>query len=290
MKLFNLLVVVVISFVVALVTAYYFSSSPKLGSGTKKETVYERIVRTGAIRCGYTSWDPIFFVDSKTGEKRGIFHDVMEEVGQRLNLKILWQEEIGWGTIVQSIKDGRVDMACSGYWLNPGRIKNLSSSVAQLYTPLYVVGRQDDSRSFKNLSDVNSDKLTVASIDGSAENQAVSKRFPKTKVLALPELDTNADEIQSLLTNKVDFIILDSATIDNYTAQNPGKVKILFLNQPIVLFPNVMLLPPEEAQLKEMIDDTLLNIEYDGTLDSILNAYKAHDSFLQNPQPYQLKP
>ena len=114
-------------------------------------------MRTGTIRCGYTSWDPLFFIDPKTNEKKGIFHDVMEEVGKRLDLKIVWQEEIGWGTITESVKTGRVDMACAGYWLNVGRIKNVLTSTPQIYSPIYIWVRQDDTRAFNSLDDMNSD-------------------------------------------------------------------------------------------------------------------------------------
>jgi len=284
MKLPKLALLIVLCCGIVLVADRSFVTKNN-ASLTGKETAYERILRTETIRCGYTSWNPLFYIDPSTGNMKGIFHDMMEETGRRLGLKIVWQEEIGWGSVVEAVKTGRVDMACSGYWLNPARIRSVSSSAAQLYTPIYAWGRQDDKRIFKNMDDLNSDQMTVVSIDGSAENQTVAKRFPRVKSLALPELDTNSDELESLLTHKADFIVLDSATTDNYIVHNPGKIRNLFPDQPLVVFPNVMLLPPEEPQLKEMIDDMMHNIEYDGTLDAILSSYGEQKAFLRNAKP-----
>ncbi|MDE2029943.1 MAG: transporter substrate-binding domain-containing protein, partial [Alphaproteobacteria bacterium] len=101
-----------------------------------RETTYDRVLRTGTIRCGYSDWKPLFWVDPNTKEKKGIFADLTKEIGKRLGLKIVWQEELGWGSVVEAIKSGRVDMSCAGYWLNPARIKNLQPSVPQLYSPL----------------------------------------------------------------------------------------------------------------------------------------------------------
>lgn len=286
------LISTIVSGIVAILAlAFYLhrlSEAQMHATAAAKETAYERVMRTGTIRCGYTSRNPLFFVDPAHNEKTGVFHDMMEEIGQRLGLKIFWQEEISAASIVEAIKAGRVDMACAGYWLSPGYVKNVSSSVPQLYSPLHVWVRQDEDRHFENPDDLNSDQLTVATIDGSAESRVVAKRFQKTKVVSLPELSTNADEIESLIAKKADFIVVDANSMASYIANNPDKVKNLFPNQPLNVVPNVMLLPPDNPQFKEMIDNTLLNAEYDGTLDAILKKYHMDQAFLRNPVPAML--
>jgi polar amino acid transport system substrate-binding protein len=253
-----------------------------------KETAYERILRTGEIRCGYSVWKPDMWIDPISGEKVGIFPDLITEAGKRLGLKIIWQEELGWGSLVESVKSGRVDMACAGYWLNPSRIKNLQPSVSQIYSPMYVYMRADDTRKFTTPEDLNADHYTISTIDGSAEKQIIALRFSKSKNITLPELDDSSEVIQDLTTHKADFLILDSATANSYMQSNPGKIKNAFPNVPMHMFPTVMLLPPEEPALKGMIDNILLDIEHDGTLDVILRKYDAAPLFLRNQQPIAL--
>lgn len=289
----NILKSVVISAIVALIVAMLvFKGLPSASSpaAAKKETTYDRIIRTGEIHCGYTSWNPLFYIDPKTGEKLGIFHDLMEEAGKRLGVKVIWQEEIGWGTITESVKNGRVDMACAGYWLNPGRIKNVASSAPQIYSPLYVWMRQDDTRTFNSPDDLNSGQYTAGTVDGSADGTILAARFPKTKLITMPELATNSDYIENLMSGKVDFVILDASSMATYITNNPGKIKSPFPNKPMSVFPNIMLMPPDDLRLKEVIDDIMRNIEYDGTLDDILKKYNASDLFLRNPPPVKAAP
>jgi len=179
MKFTQILLVILLSAVVAFGTAIYFH--PGSSSQTAKETTYARILRTGEIRCGYTSWNPLFYIDPKTNEKTGIFHDIMEEAGTRLGVKIIWQEEIGWGTITESVRNGRVDMACAGYWLNAARIQNVASSAPQVYSPLYIWVRQDDDRHFSSVDDFNSPQLVLVHIEGSDESKIEASRFQKAK-------------------------------------------------------------------------------------------------------------
>ena len=98
------------------------------------------------------------------------------------------------------------------------------------------------------------------------------------------------DEIESLFTRKADFLVADTSSMAVYIANNPGKIKPLFLDQPMNVFPNVMLLPPDDLRFKTVIDDTLRNIEYDGTLDAILKTYHTESTFLRNPKPVKYSP
>ena len=275
-----------VSLVLLFLAGLYLRSHPSVlvADAARQESVYDRVLRTGEIRCGYSVWMPLFFIDMKTGEKKGIFHDLMEEVGKRLGLKVIWQEELGWGTIVESVKTGRVDMACAGYWLHPDRIKYVSATSPQLYAPLYVWVRKNDNRPFASLEDLNSDRLTAGLIDGGSSTRVIATRLPKTKTLSLPEMSTNVDEAEALASGKVDFVIDDATTFENYMANNPGKIRNLFPDHPIVVFPVSMLLPPSDMRFKEVIDDTLHNIEYDGTLDDILKSYRMGGAFLRNPE------
>ena len=79
MKLPQILLIVALSFAVAFVTGKYMTSN----NGTRvtvKESTYERVIRTGEIRCAYAVYEPPLIKDPNTGKLSGIFYDVMEEV------------------------------------------------------------------------------------------------------------------------------------------------------------------------------------------------------------------
>lgn len=125
----------------------------------EKVSTYHQVIESNTIRCGYSQWNPLLYTDPNTGQKAGIFYDLIEEIGKRLSLKIIWQEELGWDTAIQSVNSGRVDMACAGYYLHPNRIKYISSSYPPIYTPLYVWSREGES--YKSLDDLNSPNISL---------------------------------------------------------------------------------------------------------------------------------
>ena len=289
----HFLVSLVASLVIIALAGMYVRAHPDmLGSPTAatQESTYDRVMRTGEIRCGYSLWVPLFMIDQKTGDKSGISFDLMEEAGKRLGLKIVWQEELGWGMVVEAVKTHRVDMACMHYWLNAARLKNVASSAPQIYTPLYAWVRADETRSFASLDDLNTPDLTVTSVDGGADSQIIAERFAKTRRFSMSEMTSSAEQIEAVATKKADFAFMDEMTAHAYIANNPGKIRNLFPDQPVVVFPTVQLLPPDDPRFKQMIDDIFRNIEYDGTLDAILKKYNMQDNFLRNPKPVKPTP
>lgn len=69
-----------------------------LSPAAHAESVYERVIKSGTLKCGYIPYPPAMIVDPNTGEKSGIFYEFMNEVGKRLSLKVEWVQESGWGT------------------------------------------------------------------------------------------------------------------------------------------------------------------------------------------------
>jgi ABC-type amino acid transport substrate-binding protein len=56
-------------------------------------------------------------------ELSGIFHDVLVEAGRNLSLHIDFTEELSWGTMIEAIKSGRVDIVCAAIWPTARRAK-----------------------------------------------------------------------------------------------------------------------------------------------------------------------
>lgn len=54
-----------------------FFSTLSVQAKDAHETAYDRIMRTGVIRCGYIPYAPGLTKDLKTGEFGGIFYDLI---------------------------------------------------------------------------------------------------------------------------------------------------------------------------------------------------------------------
>lgn len=251
----------------------------------KKETAFARVMRTHTIRCGYAVWNPVLYKDAKTGEIKGIAHDVMEEVGKKLDLRIDWAEETGWGTLVEGLATHRYDAICNALGVISPRARVIDFSAPLFYGATYIVVRQDETR-FSHNEDMNNPAYSFSVLEGEAAALLLPKVFPKAHLTPLPQ---NADfslVFQDVATRKADAAVVDYSSFVEYQKVNPGKLKILE-QKPIEFYSASFGLPQGDVALKSMIDVALGEAFADGTLGRAIDAYsEVPDEFLKPAKPY----
>jgi polar amino acid transport system substrate-binding protein len=168
------------------------STSPVFAAD-QKESAYDRVVRTGTIRCGYGISPPALVQDPNTKVVSGLDYDIWQEIGRELGLKIEFTEEAGWGNFIEGLRSHRYDAFCSEMWADPGRAKFLSLSIPVMYSSLYIYARADDTRFDGNLERVNAPDVTIPAIEGDVSVALAQNRFPNAKIFYLPQTGTVSD-------------------------------------------------------------------------------------------------
>src|SRR5580693_5757716 len=111
-----------ILFVILIVIAAFGVEKFVLSSGhltqiktesAKAETTYDRVIRTGVLRCGYTPYSVGLMKDPNSGQLSGIYYDVITRLADNLKLKVDWVEEVGWGSQIEGLNTNRYDLICS---------------------------------------------------------------------------------------------------------------------------------------------------------------------------------
>lgn len=254
----------------------------------KKESVFDRIMRTKEIRCGYAVWDPALYIDGKTGEMKGFAYDLMEILGQRLDLKIIWAEETGWGTIVEGLHTGRYDMICTGLAASSARAKFIDFSTPYLYLPIYVVGRADDTRFDKGYGMLDDPQYKIAVLEGEMSAILARQLFPKATANAMPQIQDYSMLLKEVEAKKSDVTFVEPETFLNYTATNPGKLRIIDEARPLNTMPGTYGLPHNEPALRRMVDVTINEMIQDGTVAKLIHKYEKHPGTMLLPAlPYQ---
>ena len=257
------------------------------GDDKDKESAYERVMKTGTIRCGYFIWPPGFSIDPNTGAKTGVFYDIIEELGKRLDLKIEWSQELNFGTYLQDLDAGKYDMECTGGWPTATRGKFVSYSDNLFYLPLVAVVRADETR-FRDKKQMNSANFTVATIDGEFGQIIKRQQFPLAKELGLPQNSPTTDMVISVMTKKADVAFTDIMSAQKFLKQNPGKMKILWQDSPVKLIPQSFTMKSEESRFRDMINKATEEMLLDGTIDRILDRYEGVDHiFMRVALPYR---
>jgi len=170
---------------------------------------------------------PLNFVDPKTGKAVGWEYDAVNEIGKRLNAKIVWNTT-SWDTMIQAVRDGQFDVGMDGIAITDDRKKQVAFSETYMVSQQFMLVRKDEKR-FKNAAEFGANpKLLVGAqagttnfyvavynvLDGKEDN-------PRIKLF-----ETFGATVQALLAGDVDTVLMDASSGKGYIGANPDKLMI----------------------------------------------------------------
>lgn len=239
-----------------------------------KGALLDRVLTDGKITCGYAMWKPMMYKDMEKNVLTGTSYELMEEVGRRLDLQIEWKEEAGWGTIIEGLKTGRYDMICTGLAVSSARSKFIDFSTPYLYSPLHVAVRADDKRFDKNYMTLNGDAYKIAVLEGEMSAIIAAQTFPASKISALPQITDYSLLLKEVETGKADATLIEPSTFADYQANNPGKLKLVSVKNPVSVIPVGFGFPQDQLAFSQMINTTLREIILDGTSERLIKKHE----------------
>ena len=250
-------------------------------------SLYDRVIKAGKIRCGYGMFPPYCMRDPNTGKLSGIFVEIIEETGKNLGLKIEWTEEVGWGSIIQGLETNRYDLVPTGIWPNASRGKHASFSIPLFYNRLDAYVRTSDNRFTNNLKAIDSESITIATVDGYLNQDIAKSHFPHAHRLTHPDICEGAQVFLDVTTKKADVTLNDPGLAALFLKNNPGTIKSI-TNKPITVEANTMMFKIGEPAFKSMLDTALTELINNGYVDTVLNKYEPKSGvYLRVALPYQ---
>jgi polar amino acid transport system substrate-binding protein len=264
-------------------TTVHFAAPKTITTALSPTAVYDRVMQTGKIRCGYAHWEPSNIIDTGANTHTGVGHDLMEEIGKRLSLQIEWIQEVGWGTAVQDLVSGKYDAICTLMFPNSMRARYADFSLPAYFSKTMVFVRADDTRFDNNQDKLNDPTTTISYVDGTTPQKISQSLFPKAKVISYPELSPTSDTAMAVTAKKADFMIWDLYNGSMFIKHNPGSIKPLPLK--LAYFASSFMLPADD-RFKAMINHAMFEILEDGTFDKIIDRYGVRDYFSPAAKPY----
>jgi len=283
----NLIITVILSAAIACGIGYGLgqrATSPQ--TATAPESVYDRVIKAGKIRCGYVVVRPSLSRDPNNGELSGISYDIVTQLGKDLGLKIEWVEETSFATMAEALNSNRFDMACTVIWSSTQRGRASSFTIPLYYSAINAYSRADDSR-FDNLASFNNPELTIATIDGSSAASIAQDDAPLAKTYSMPDLTDFSQVLVALTDKKADITFSEEAQVAVFLAHNPNAVRNLTPNQPVRLYANRLSMKLGEVKLSQMIDNGLQNLLNTGFIDRVLDKHATPKAYRRVMKPYQ---
>ncbi len=243
-----------------------------------KESAFDRIMRTGVIRCGYYVFPPVTYRDPNTNEMSGFSVDFMNRLAERAALKVEWTEEFTFGNWVPAMQSKRFDAICTPMWPALPHAKAVLFTHSLFFAGMYPVVLADDQR-FKNitsLEQLNTQEFRFVLQEGNATTQIIQNAVPNsTKVILPPETETGT-YYQQLVSGKADAMISDISSVYEYNKKNPDrKIKALLTEKPVKLQSFLLVTEGNEHRLRDFLDLAIDEMQYDGTIDHILQKWES---------------
>jgi polar amino acid transport system substrate-binding protein len=261
---------------------------PAQAFAEEKESVYDRVMKSRTINCGYILYEPVVIKDPNTGEMSGIVVELMEEVARRtgMGFKIEWTVESSYGTFAEDIKRPNVDLMCATLWTMADTGLHGTSTVPLWYSGLGAFVRTDDNR-FSDLSKLNDETITISGMDGSISNTVAEQDFPKAKLLSLPSMNDYSVQMMNVINKKADATFLEVNVVAEFMSNNPGTLKNLIPNDPMRVYSNSLLVKKGEQEMLNYMNMALTELMNDGFVDKLINKYEAFPGSLYRvAKPY----
>ena len=259
--------------------------------GGAKSTAYDHVLQTKTLRVAYISYPPSFIKDANTGAYSGIMHEVLQEMAKRMELKVEYVEETGWGTMIEAVNSGRVDIVCTGLWPNATRGKFVDFTDPVYFSPIKAYVKVGNTAFDGKLSAINSKDVKIAVVDGEMTSIIAKADFPDAAALAHPQNTDIAQMLQEINTGKAQVTFVEPAVANEFVQRNPNVIEEVKGVPPIRVFPNVMMVSKSEPKLLSMLNIAMGEVANTGVMDRIVARYeKAPGLFLRPQSPYRSAP
>lgn len=240
----------------------------------KKESVYDRVMRTGTIRCGYVPLEPTMKKDANTGELGGISYDLVNILADKLSLKIEWAGEVMLSSMTQDIINGRYDMICSALTMTGPRARAIDALNPVFFQSAYAFVRHDDDRFGNDAALLNDQNITFSAIDGSTGQVITHDYFPNAKMVNLPEMSAISEALLYVQTKKADAVLMPAYEGFTYADNNQNALKAI--GAPVFMAPFSFMIAQDEFRFKSMIEAALEELRFNGTIERIVKKYEKY--------------
>ncbi len=195
---------------------------------TARETSFERVMRTGILRCGYEYWDGAIMKDEKNGQIFGPMADMTFAVASAVGLKVEWTSQVGWEDVPAAILSGKIDADCAGMWTSAMKARQIAFSTPFAYQALEAFVRDDDHRFDGKLDSINDPGVKVAVIENDNSDFIAQQDFPKAERVPLSQLNgTDSELMMQVMTGKADVTFVAAGQWQQFNKNNPGKIRRL---------------------------------------------------------------
>ena len=204
----------------------------------------------------------------KDGKATGMAVEIVEEIGKRLQLKVVFRAHSDLAGVLPSVSNSQSDLAAIGLMRTPEReaIVDFSNSWYYGWFPL-VVDKSSGVQGYKDLSG-----KIVGVNKGSIQERYLIENHPGIQLMAFPN-DTAA--VAALNAGKVAGVLTGSALLEETLKRFPNLAAVEKTPTP---YPNSFPIRKGNETLRKAVDGAMSHMVKDGTYVKIFDKWHAGDA------------
>lgn len=235
-----------------------------IGSQAQNEDrTLEQVLQKRLLRVGMdASYPPFENVDGDTGEVVGFDVDLAREIGRRLGAEVEIVN-VSFDGLYDALIVGKVDVLISGLPYDAQMTEDVAYSSAYFNAGQVLVVRRDEA-GIKGAEELSGRSLAVEwGSTADMEARLLTNRLPG---LTLKPYPSPQEALAGLKGGESDAALVDAISAYQFIGQEGGLVAV---GQPLTDELYVVAARPKSRRLLERINDILLEMRRDGTLETL---------------------
>lgn len=246
--------------------------------------MWPQVQEAGVLTIGTSSgYKPFEYIDAQTFELDGFDIALINEIGRRLNLQVL-KRDMAFAGLGNALQLREINAAIAAISVTEERLALFD------FTNIYYVGsdgilaRETAQVVINTVEDLAPYKLGVQT--GSVYATWLQESLVDRGLMPpenLVRFDTTEEMIQALVSEPpvADLLVLDLLPAEEYADNSALGVVAQGLNQQLY----AIALPKGEATLLEILNDTLIQMQLDGTIAALAKQYLGLEAEQLQPVP-----
>ncbi len=207
------------------------------------------------------------------GKIIGIDADIVAAIADKLGLEFEIQD-MEFDSVIPSVKMGKADMGLAGITVTPERAEEVTFTASYAQGVQVVIVAEDSAITSVDDLFAEGASTTIGVQRNTTGDLYTTWDLEDAGLATIDRYSRGSDAVQSLLTGKVDCVVIDNQPAIAFVEANEG---LKILESEYALEDYAAAMNKENPELAAAVDEALQELIADGTVQSIIDKYITND-------------